>query len=94
MGRLPAQHVELLEWARERYGRANSGVVDPQKLVRFAAILEMAGSGRQWWSDENADSYVNRLRDGGQGSGFFFDTKLFIYLLEDSTSGWLSAGMI
>ena len=62
--RLPAQHLDLLEWASERFESDQAGSVQPAIAVRFGALLEMAGSGRQLWSDEHADSYVNRLREG------------------------------
>ncbi len=56
---IPSKYIELLQWAERR--SANSAarkakVVDP--------ILALRGLGREIWADEDADAYVERLREG------------------------------
>lgn len=54
---LPAGYAELLGWYREwcATARRNLAETDP--------LLQARGSGKHIWADEQADEYVNRLRD-------------------------------
>jgi hypothetical protein len=54
---IPEQYRPLLQWHREwcRFqSRASS---------RFAALLELEGTGKNLWGSESADDYINRLRE-------------------------------
>ena len=57
---LPPSYLGLLDWYRDwcasREGKAPEA--DP--------LLSLAGSGKNLWSDEKADEYVRRLREGWQ----------------------------
>jgi hypothetical protein len=54
---IPEQYRLLLQWHRE-WCRGQS-----RSSSRFAALLELEGSGRNLWGDESADDYINRLRE-------------------------------
>ena len=54
---IPERYRPLLEWYRgwcKGQSRTSS---------RFAALLALEGSGKDLWADENADEYINRLRE-------------------------------
>jgi hypothetical protein len=54
---IPERYRPLLEWYRgwcKGSSRASS---------RFAALLELEGSGKDLWGNDNADEYINRLRE-------------------------------
>lgn len=54
---IPPVYAPLLEWYRRDYLGANDGVEsDP--------ILSLRGMGKAVWAREDADAYVNRLREG------------------------------
>jgi hypothetical protein len=54
---IPERYRPLLEWYTGWCkGRSHS-------TSRFAALLELEGSGKDIWGDENADEYINRLRE-------------------------------
>ena len=56
-GEIPAEYGELIDWYRNDYvGNGDRGVTDP--------VLALRGLGREIWADEDADSYVRRLREG------------------------------
>jgi hypothetical protein len=55
---LPEEYMELLAWYRDWSSAAASAAPASDPL------LNLAGSGKQIWSDEHADLYVNRLREG------------------------------
>ena len=50
---IPAAYRKFIEWYRKEYVGA-SDETDP--------ILSLRGLGRKIWTDENADSYVERVR--------------------------------
>jgi hypothetical protein len=56
--KIPASHSPLLAWYRDWSFAAlrSAPATDP--------FLSLAGSGRHLWSDEHADKYVRRLREG------------------------------
>ena len=54
---IPPAYAPLLEWYRREYLRANGGgESDP--------ILSLRGMGKAVWAQEDADAYVDRLREG------------------------------
>jgi hypothetical protein len=57
-GDLPAGYEQLAAWYREwnEARQRDIGQEDP--------LLALRGSGKQLWSDEHADDYVRRLREG------------------------------
>jgi hypothetical protein len=55
---LPADHVWLLDWYRDWSAIPNTDILEEDPL------LTLRGSGKQLWSDEHADDYVRRLREG------------------------------
>jgi hypothetical protein len=55
---LPLAYVDLLKWYLDWAQRRASAAVDNDPL------LSLQGSGRHLWSDEHADDYVRRLREG------------------------------
>jgi len=55
---LPADHVGLLNWYRDWSAIPNTDILAKDPL------LTLRGSGKQLWSDEHADDYVRRLREG------------------------------
>jgi hypothetical protein len=54
---IPERYRQLLQW----YNGWCKG--SSQSSSRFAALLELEGSGKDIWGDENADEYINRLRE-------------------------------
>ena len=55
---IPSSHRELLEWYRNWSEKESSQRAEEDPL------LALRGSGRGLWSDEHADDYVRRLREG------------------------------
>lgn len=56
---IPSNYGELLDWYRRKYiGTDGGDDVDP--------ILSLRGMGKAIWEGEDADAYVNRLREGWQ----------------------------
>ena len=56
---IPSTYAELLDWYRHKYIGADGGSdADP--------ILSLRGMGKEIWAQEDADTYVNRLREGWQ----------------------------
>lgn len=55
---LPETYRELLTWYRNWSAAAANAALESDPL------LALAGSGRRLWSDEHADDYVRRLREG------------------------------
>jgi hypothetical protein len=55
---LPSEYLGLLAWYRDWSLRAATTASGNDPLLR------LAGSGKQLWSVEHADEYVNRLREG------------------------------
>lgn len=54
---IPERYRPLLQWYNEWCkGR-------PRAASRFSSLLELEGSGKGIWGDENADEYINRLRE-------------------------------
>lgn len=57
--RIPPDYGNLIDWYRRDYsGAGDSPCDDP--------ILSLRGMGKAIWADEDADAYVDRLRDGWQ----------------------------
>lgn len=54
---IPEKYRPLLQWYRD-WSKGQS-----RNSSRFAALLELEGSGRDLWSNENTDAYINRLRE-------------------------------
>jgi hypothetical protein len=54
---IPERYRPLLQWYRE-WSKGQS-----RTSSRFAALLELEGSGKDLWGAENADQYINRLRE-------------------------------
>jgi hypothetical protein len=57
-GDLPARYRYLLDWYASEY--AGSQEVKPT----VDTVLQLRGSGRDLWADEEPDAYVQRLREG------------------------------
>lgn len=55
---MPAVYGELLEWYRNWAAEAT------HHLPESDPLLQSRGSGKKLWSDEPADDYVRRLREG------------------------------
>jgi hypothetical protein len=55
---IPSRYADLLKWYQDwsRSQGRRAGQSDP--------LLALYGSGKKLWSDEHADDYVNRLREG------------------------------
>jgi hypothetical protein len=54
---IPEQYRSLLDWYKEWCKSRSQG------SSRFAALLALEGSGKDLWGGENADEYINRLRE-------------------------------
>jgi hypothetical protein len=57
-GDLPPEYGPLLTWYRQEYERLSRRSQEPDTL------LGLRGTGRALWSDEPADTYIKRLREG------------------------------
>jgi hypothetical protein len=55
---IPDEYTDLLAWYRDW----NAAVV--QSAPMTDPLLSLQGSGKRLWSDESADRYVRRLREG------------------------------
>lgn len=55
---IPDKYRSLVEWHREWCKCRGQGG------SRFGALLALEGSGKSIWMDENADEYINRMREG------------------------------
>jgi hypothetical protein len=55
---IPEEYRPLLDWYRE-WCKGRS-----QTSSRFSSLLALEGSGKDIWGDENADEYIDRLREG------------------------------
>jgi hypothetical protein len=55
---IPAEYEELLQWYEEWSSAAGGAAAERDPL------LSLSGSGSRLWSDEHADAYVSRLREG------------------------------
>lgn len=54
---IPHRYRDLIDWYEKEYApKVRSSNADP--------LLALRGSGRELWSDEHADDYVRRLREG------------------------------
>jgi hypothetical protein len=54
---IPAKYRPLLQWQLE-WCKSRSGT-----FSRFAALLALEGSGKDLWANENADEYIDRMRE-------------------------------
>jgi hypothetical protein len=54
---IPERYRPLLEWYKQ-WCKSQS-----RDSSRFAALLELEGSGKDLWGGENADEYINRMRE-------------------------------
>jgi hypothetical protein len=55
--RIPEKYGSLLDWYAQEY-------VPAGRSVKKDSILDLLGSGKEIWADEDADEYVRRLREG------------------------------
>jgi hypothetical protein len=55
---IPSQYAGLLEWYR------NWNQDDLEKRINNDPLLALRGSGKHIWADEDADTYIRRLREG------------------------------
>ena len=55
---LPQRYSELFSWYR------HWSAATALRITKDDPLLLLRGSGRQLWSDEHADEYVRRLREG------------------------------
>ena len=55
---VPAQYRELIEWAKQRYGKASL-----RQGRWLDGILQLRGMGRELWQGEDPDEYVRKLRE-------------------------------
>jgi hypothetical protein len=55
---MPEGYRELLKWYEDWCA------VETNRAIENDPLLSLAGSGRQLWSQEHADGYVDRLRAG------------------------------
>jgi len=55
---IPEQYRQLLSWYRE-WCKGRS-----QTSSRFSSLLALEGSGKDIWTDEHTDEYIDRLREG------------------------------
>ena len=92
---LPAKYHYLLAWYESEYCGKQSLLNEEDD-----PILQMWGVGKEIWADTNADDYVRDLRSNWYGTrmlesdtpnvdryslaNIFWDTNLFIYLVEGS----------
>ena len=53
---IPLAYRELIDWYRTEYAGGGGCGADP--------ILSLRGLGKATWADEDADAYVDRLREG------------------------------
>ncbi len=56
---LPASQRQLVDWYVNEYARAGTKTAEDP-------ILALRGLGKELWADEDADAYVDRLREGWQ----------------------------
>jgi hypothetical protein len=55
---IPAEYRYLLDWYRE-WGKDNV-----EDRIKNDPLLALRGSGKHIWADEDADTYIRRLREG------------------------------
>lgn len=56
-GDVPAQYGELIEWAKQRYGKGN-----PRPGRWLDGLFQLRGMGKELWRGEDPDDYVRKLR--------------------------------
>ncbi len=56
---VPPQYYELIEWAKQRYGKGTAS--QPRWLD---GVFQMFGLGKELWRGEDPDEYVRNLREG------------------------------
>jgi hypothetical protein len=55
---VPSRYTELINWAKQRYGKPSS-----HQTRWLDGVLQMRGLGRELWRGENPDEYVRKLRE-------------------------------
>ena len=55
---IPAEYSNLLDWYR------NWNVDNVENRIKTDPLLALIGDGKELWSDEHADDYVRRIREG------------------------------
>jgi hypothetical protein len=55
---VPPQYRDLIEWARQRYGKDS-----PRPTRWIDGIFHLRGLGRELWRGEDPDEYVRKLRE-------------------------------
>lgn len=57
--KVPVRYHELIEWAKQRYGKDA-----PDQTRWLDGVFQMFGLGKELWKGEDPDEYVRRLREG------------------------------
>jgi hypothetical protein len=56
---VPPRYAELIEWARQRYGK------DKPIATRWLdGVFQLAALGKELWRGEDPDAYIRKLREG------------------------------
>ena len=58
MSEIPSRYTSLLDWYR------NWNKDDLKDRIKNDPLLALRGSGKHIWADEDADTYIRRLREG------------------------------
>ena len=56
---VPPKYHELIEWAKQRYGRQTA-----QRGRWLDSVFQLFGLGKDLWRSEDPDEYVRKLREG------------------------------
>jgi hypothetical protein len=56
---VPVKYAELIEWAKQRYGKDT-----PRTAQWLDGVFQLAGLGKELWRGEDPDEYIRRLREG------------------------------
>jgi hypothetical protein len=56
---VPTTHQELIDWARQRYGKGTHA-----QTRWLDAVFQLFGLGKELWKGEDPDEYVRKLREG------------------------------
>jgi len=56
---VPSKYQELIDWAKQRYGKG-----PPGQTRWLNGVFQMFGLGKELWKGEDPDEYVRKLREG------------------------------